>query len=311
MAKAKKMVPVVSDLSAEVSQSACDKLLGSVSYPFTAIEIRRDFPKPRGALRTAVGGYEYSDAEAKKLLTSALDYVQNRQGNMDPAVAVEVYSGAASIIEQAEKVIAASGSKKRGPPYKGPKTGELQQIVDGGITKLTETLRGDFGITGWCPYLQVVIKQEPRLTLASPRIDLSGVTLEVTATGELWIKHPWWNCYKWCTQWEKIIKWERLASITVSVRIQAAVHANLTVNGAEVSAYGEFDRLRLGGDIFDKIPLEGIANEVLGHKPVFVYDASKLVQTVPILGSKFSVSSVSLPANPSGISVGVNIKQVK
>jgi hypothetical protein len=105
-------------------------------------------------------------------------------------------------------------------------------------------------------------------------------------------------------------KWVRLASITVGVTFNADAFATVQSNGAEVLVYAKFNKLRLGGDIFDQIPLEGLANAVLGNKPVFVYDAGKLVETVPLLGSKFAVKSVDLPPNPSGISVGVDIKYI-
>ena len=181
--------------------------------------------------------------------------------------------------------------------------------MKGGIKNLVNTL-GDWGLYAWCPYLRVVLKRKPQLNLGSPRIDLTNISITVTATGELWAKYPWWNCYQWCTSWKKVIKCDRIASLTVSPDIRAAAHANCESTGSRVYVRGEFDSLRLDYPILDKIPLEGIANRALADRLVYVYDAAQLVETVPVLQSHFTVGSISLPPTASGISVGVTLRQV-
>jgi hypothetical protein len=151
--------------------------------------------------------------------------------------------------------------------------------------------------------------RRPQINLRSPRIDLKGIRVEVKATGELWAKYPWWNCYKWCTKWKKVIKCDRVGSLTVAPEIAAEAHASVEARGTEVIVRGEFDRLRLAYPILDKIPLEGIANGALRDKLIFVYDAAKLVFAVPVLGSRFRVESINLPALDPGIGVGVVVRQ--
>lgn len=296
------------DLYAEVQQSACDKLLGSVSYPLNAFEQRQDFP---GCSKLAAQGdahfYEYTNQEIKKMLKASVAYVKDTSDNSEPSVHDEVYSFAGSLIEQAKKVIDAANSA--GTDYEGPDKKEMQAIVDGGIEGLVDTL-GDFGLYAWCPYLRVIVMRQPQIILSSPRIDLDGISVEVTATGEVWSKYPWWNCYRGCTKWEKVHKCRRIGTLTVSPDIKAEAHANVETKGSRVHVRGEFDKLRLDYNILDKIPLEGIANRALQNKLVFVYDAAQLIAAVPILQTKFTVDSLVLPASSSGISVGIVLRQL-
>lgn len=294
---------VGSDLEAKIYQSACDKLLGSVAYPFTVFERRQDFPGCSNMATAEVGEYyEYSKDEIAQILKKSID---GDKKNFE--VSDRIYSFAGSIIEQAKKVLDAAD--RGGKEYVGPDKKELQAIVDGGIANLVDTL-GDWGAYAWCPYLRVRLDKKPSIHLASPRIDLTGVLVSVKATGELWVKYPWWNCYQYCFKWKKVIKCDRVASITVSVELKAEAHADLVASGARVIAQGVFDKLRLNYNILDKIPLEGIANDALAKKLLAVYDASQLVETVPLLHSRFAIASIALPLSGDGIGVGVTVKQV-
>jgi hypothetical protein len=125
--------------------------------------------------------YEYSKAEIRSLLQSSLSSIKNRTiSASENAINEQIYSFAGSIIEQARKVIDAAESNP--DVYEGPEKQEMQKIVDGGIEGLADTL-GDFSLFAWSPYLRVVIKSQPSIRLDSPKIDLNGIKLEVTATG--------------------------------------------------------------------------------------------------------------------------------
>ena len=73
---------------------------------------------------------------------------------------------------------------------------------------------------------------------------------------------------------------------------------------------GVFDKLRLDYPILDQIPLEGLANLALRNKTLFAYDAAQLIATVPVLKSRFTVDSISLPASSNSLPVSVVIRQV-
>jgi hypothetical protein len=307
MAKAAKAG--TNDLYAEVNQGACDKLLDSVTYPFTAFEKSQGFP---GCDNLAVADIEplplhlYTKTEVQNLLKEALDWPKGE----NPSIYDDVFAFCGSIIEQAKKVVDAA--KSAGSDYNGPDPKLMQAIVEGGIQKLPQTLKpfGDWGVYAWCSYLRVIVKDRPDFQLALPQTDFNKIDLRITATGELWFKHPWWNCYSWCSRWEKVIKCDRIASVTPTIDIAADAYATFKANGSIVEGRAGFKKLRLDYPILRDIPLEGIANLALGNKPVFVYDASQLIETVPVLKSRFTVDKVSLAAKAKGIDVGVTIRKV-
>lgn len=300
------------DLYAEVTQSASDKVVSSVSYPFTVFEQKQPFP---GCTKLAASMadapfYALTKKEMEELLAESVRIVTDRKKASEVTVYDEVFAFGGSIIQQAKHVLDAANTL--GKDYESPEPKELKRIVDEGIQGLVGTLGGDWGLYAWCPYLRVTVQKQPHIGLTSPRIDLSGIEVEVTATGELWAKYPWPDCYKWCIKWVGVIKCERIASLPpVSPKLKAEAHADLRASGASVIAQGRFDKLRLDYPILDKIPLEGIANRALADKLVFVYDASKLVATVPLLQSHFTVDSLTLPPSEDGINVGITLRQVK
>ncbi|MDB5933240.1 MAG: hypothetical protein JWQ01_584 [Massilia sp.] len=307
------------DFLAQLNQSTCDKIIDSTTYPLVALEHRKTFPGCSNfAFTNPAEFYIYSDAEIEALLKEAVTTVRTNTGNPAVSIYSEIYSHGGAIIQQAKSALTAlQGADRDAPPgspgsYEGPKEEILTNIINGGIENLVKTLKplGDWGLYAYSPYLRVTVRDKPTLVLNTPRIDLSNVFIEVTATGELWSKFPWLNCYRYCTKWEKVVKCERIASVTVSPHIKAKLHASVQASGARVNIIAKFDELRLDYPILDKLPLEGIANDVLDNKPVFVYDASELVATIPLLKSRFSVDKIELPATSGGISVGVSIKRI-
>jgi hypothetical protein len=250
----------------------------------------------------------FSHEEIKTLLKDSLSNVRRGKfSDTDVTVSEQVYSFCGSIIEQAKKVIDAE--KVAGADYEGPDIAELKKILDGGIEELPQNL-GDFALYGWNSYLRIVVRIIPAIVLQSPRINLSQVKVEVTATGELWAKYPWWNCYKWCTKWEKITKCEKIANITVSPTIAAEAHALCYATTTQVFLQASFDKLRLDYEIIREIPLEGLANDQLKDRLLFVYDARQLIATVPVLQSRFSIESIFLPESVDGIGVQIKLRQI-
>jgi hypothetical protein len=299
------------DLFASIRQTAADKLLDSTSYPVKVLDERKDFPGcDRAMFRKTWPVREYTTDELGAMFRKAIQQRSDKKHDPETAFNHRILSFGGSIIEQAKK--AADAAADAGGEYSGPPIDVLQAIVKGGVKALPATIRplGDWGAYAHLAYLGVTMNQRPSIQLASPRIDLDGVKITVEATGELWIKYPWFNCYQWCFSWEKVIKCDRVASITISVDIAADAHAIVESSGPQVYVRAEFDKLRLDYPILRDIPLEGIANAALGNKPIFVYDASKFVTVVPVLESKFTVGEVLLPASANSVDVGVTLKQI-
>lgn len=295
------------DFSASIQQQAVDKLLDSTHYPLVAVDKREDFPgcdKVAAELGQIV--YKYSKVESKALLKEAVSAIKSDKLSAN-SLSSALYSEAAAIIEQCKR--ASIAAKEAGKEYEGPDPKEYDAVVNGGVVGLIDTL-SDVEFYAVCTRLKVTIRKRPQIKLSSPRIDLSGIKLEILATGELWAKYKWPNCYRWCTKWEWVKKCKSVASITVSPEIRAKAHCTLSTQGARVLAKAKFDELRLDYHILDKIPLEGLANSALDGKPVVIYDASKLIAAVPVFQSSFGIKSISLPSDPSGLTVAVEIAEI-
>jgi hypothetical protein len=297
------------DLYAEIDQSAVDKLLNSITYPFTIFDQHRDFPGCPGVVRKSDSVFKpYSAAQIDKMLATAVKGAVGGGAKTSNGPDDGLYALAGKIVQQSKAALEASSSAN----YTGPDKAVLKKIVDGGAEKLQSTVKplGDFGLYPWCPNLRVVLRTRPAIGLAVPRIDLDNIRIEVTATGELWAKYPLPWCHRWCTQWGISEHCDRIASLTVSVDILADAHVLITAAGTKVLAQAVCDKLRLDYPILRDIPLEGFANDALGGKVLTVYDASALVETVPVLESRFAVNSVKLPNADGAIGVEVIIKQL-
>lgn len=297
------------DLYGEVNQTACDKLLASVKYPLVLFDRQESFPKTFGGADIEEGGfYQFSAEETDELFRAAVNEAGTRS---DATVHDQVFAFGGTILQQAKVMLDAQAAKP--DEFEGPTKEELERIINGGIENLGTTMRGflgDWGIYAWCPHLRATVKSKPSVKLKSPRVDLDGLKIEILATGELWAKYPWWNCYKWCLKWKKVIKFDRIASITVTPDIAIDAHATISARNAQVFAEAKFDKLRLAYDILDKIPLEGLANRAMAGKELAIYDGSQLIATVPLLKSRFTLDKINLPPKPDAIGVGVIVRQL-
>jgi len=304
-----------SDFSAELDQALCDKIISSANYPLTAMENVNPFPGCGKIAPEKISEiYAYSKIEIDELIKLSSDYIDDNKQESDATVYDQVYSFGSSFIQQAKRVLdAIENAPKSGPQaYQGPDKDILEEIINSGVRGISKSIKplGDIEFYAWNSFLKIVIKDKPSIKLNSPRVDLSNIIINVIATGELWAKYPWLDCYKWCTVWKKVTKCERVASITVSLDIKAKLHCDLETEGARVKAVGKFDELRFNYPILDKLPLEGIANKSLQGKMIYIYDASGLMATIPLLQSKFSVQSIDLPSEVGKLVVAVTLKKL-
>ncbi len=299
----------MSDFSASIGQSAIDKLIGSASFPLTVLERSDDFPGC-DRMRTDMGtGALLTDAQIDAMFAAAGDAVNTRTSLVmeNESVDDQLFEFAGELLADARKMLDASSD----PDYEGPSRQELQSILDSGVPAIRSSISmfGDTGAYAWCPYLRVRV-DKPRIDLGSPKIDIDGFDVDAKATGELWIKFPWWNCYKYCTKWKKVIKCKRIAKLTVGLGVDSDITIQLAAAGARVEAEGRFRRLRIDAPILREIPLERVANRALSGKRVTIFDASKLIATVPIMESRFAVEKITLPSSADSIPVELTVRQI-
>jgi hypothetical protein len=221
----------------------------------------------------------------------------------------EIRAGTSTVIADAKRCLdALRKAKAEGTPFTGPDEALLEGVVKGGIAALPKVRGIEFRVhVAWLR----VVAERPGVGLGVPTTTLSGVRVQVSTTLELWWHHPVLHCSHLCTQWSISWAWSRLLSVTIhGLRLAADAHADVSAHGTEVQVRAAFDRLRFDYPVLGLIPLEGIANAILGNKPVLVFDAGKYLATLPVLESKFAVSDLALPPGAGRIEADITIRSV-
>ena len=301
------------DLTAAVGQSTVDKLLASVPYPLVLF----DQSWPFSGYRIATSGtgdpdYLYSKTQVAALLAGAQNSRSpkevKRPATLDDQINQEILRSAGTVIESAKQSLAAQ--QESPSTYSGPDPTLLNKVLAGGVKNLLVAF-DDIQFKAHLAWLKIAIADRPTVTLNSPTVGISGLNVLASATGELWWYHPTFHCSSLCLNWSVTWGLDRIAAVTVTdIKIAADAHATLSTDRALVQAQGIFDKLRLNYKILDQIPLEGIANDQMAKQLVPVYDAGKYVASVPVLGSKFAVSAVDVPAANGQLVVNIQIKQI-
>ena len=310
-----------SDLSARIDQSTVDKLLNSVNFPLTLVDVST--PAPGNTFtKDAANEYEitFSDAQVQELLNG---FANANQTNIEtvPDMAdanrkfySEGLKNISIVIESAKACLNAMQeprptSAPAGQTFSYPDKAYLEKIVNGGVEGLLQTAKG-LEIKAICSNLKVIANNKPNLSLNGPKIGVSNAKITVKATGELWSHIPTPHCSKWCTNWTITWSWVKLASVSVSVTVDLDAYVELLTNGKIVSARAHINSLRLAYPILKDIPLEGIAHGQLQNKLIPVFDAGSFVASIPLINSRFSIDKISIPNITGGIEVDISIKQV-
>lgn len=323
-----------SDLQSTINQSAADKLIRSVAYPFTVFERKTPYKGlamlsfDADELDEAGAGMmtEFEDDQYKALLeeVAKTPVRYDEQGIVEATnlaqqtrqALIEIGQNARECKEAKQALDARPEPDK--PAWDGPTEEELNEIIATAESSSPdlESLRalGDWGIAALVTWIRVQVREAPGLTLNSPTVGLS-VKVGADGTGEVWLKHPWLKCVKrkWgiCYGWKKIVKHTLLLRVTLrGIKVRANARAHFETDRALVKARGEFIELRLDHRYLDRIPLERVANLALADRKVTVFDAGKLVATVPVLGSRFTVDRLDLPQASGAVTVQVTVRQV-
>jgi hypothetical protein len=300
------------DLSATIEQSTADKLLNSVKYPFLIIDYHKPFPQTfqiEDSYDTA--NYFYSTKEIDDLLERAEKFGGLENSNFPDSdehyIEHQIYDVTSEIIEQAKNCLDAinSGDSR----YTGPTKKEVEIILEGGITKLRSYFKG-IRVAAHLSFFRLTLPKKPTIILNSPRFDLKNTPIRVEATGELWCYHPFLKCSRWCLKWRYGWKWDRIASITVSPNLVADAYAQAVTENALIKVYAQFNKLRLDYDVLRDIPLEGLVNDKLKNRALYIFDTTKFVATIPIMNSRFQIDKIILPPVNNKIQIDITVKEI-
>jgi len=283
------------DLAAEISQDLVTKVINdSIPPAYTVIDKRSPFPT------LAVVDTRNSDLPA--LITWAKSKSGSRKKG-EEQFADELLYSVADAESDFNFVIAAKkefdnirDGKK--PTWDGPSDKELSNYLEFG-----------FDTKAHLAWVKVWIPSRPTITVSVPTTTIKGLKVSAGATGELWVRRPKLKCTKkWkgiCYKWKKVWVWEKWASITLdSVTVAADVSIAWSVSGVKLIGSAKFDKLRLNYKILDKIPIENWVDP----KSFTAMDAKELVGVIPILESKYIVSSIGMPKG-SGLRLELTFKK--
>lgn len=305
------------DLSASIEQSAVDKVIKATKFPLTAVDIDIPFDPNSARGISALNDdsmVEYSTSEIEDLFKTATKSTPPSLSTKPPSdinaqFASDVLKAGSSVIESAKQCEIAR--QQAGSSFVGPPKEFVEGILQGGLEGLTESAKG-LRVVAHCSWLEVDVLQPPTISLNGGSIGIGNVELSVSATGQLWWYHPTFHCSKMCFNWTTTWGWDQMGpSLTVrGVKISADASATVSTSGTKALASANVSKLRLDYPILDKIPLEGIANSQLNGKSVTIYDASKLIETIPVIAQQFTIDSIAIPAATGETVVRVSIRKV-
>jgi hypothetical protein len=299
------------DLSAIIGQSTAEKLFASASYPLTIVDHSDPF---HGYATSGTTGDAVLPAKTVAALLAAADASGNQHRRVsdipkspDDQLNAQVLSGTGEVIEAARACLRArKEAEAAGQPFEGPSEKEMQAILDGGVQGLANIAGIEFRVH--LAWIRIDVSDAPIVGLNGPRIDLRDLHGAVGATAELWWYHPTVHCKKGCWDWSITWDWSRLAAITLwPVKLDVDAHADAYGLGPIVRATFVLDRFRLDYPILREIPLEKIVNAILGDQSIPVFDGSQFIATVPLVGSKFHLSGLSLPAASGETRIDITI----
>lgn len=311
------------DLKAEVHQTAFDKVLNSVAYPFTVFE--KSYP-----FKTVPGPPGRIPPQDENLLTKVLskeestDYFEWAVENRGPVQASPV-TDIDNIYRQAlqvewelmkaeiQKLIDEYNRNSSTPGYTFPLTDytikELKTISEGTVKQAIEVFNNKevsaFGIKVHLAYFRLSLDNKPALTVQSPTFSVQDLAVIPTATGELWVKVPVFRCCPIRITW----KWKRIASLTIAPKFNTGAKVTFRVKALKVVGTGEVTNLVLDYPILRELELKAIANRILAGKEFELYDASAFVASLEYINTHFRIESISIPQNSNGVTIVVNITQ--
>lgn len=326
----------MSDLRATINQSMADKIVNSVNYPFTVFEHRKPFEgfslkneieiddeididselflKETNTIlskKFTINGYDAVEQDSVNLATNSLNELRALKENFKECL---------SAYKKIEEHNAQNPDQTH--QWDGPTEEFLNNIIkdiedyENNNLANYKSLSGLIELKAQITWIRVNLGKRPNFGLHGQRFDINIPSILPSGTGEVWAKHKWLKCVKYvsifgkkvCVGWKWTTKLTRLLSVTLKdIKLKVKAHAIVKPLGAIVNVYGVFDELRLDYKWIDKIPLEKLANKILGNKPVAVFDASKFVQTVPVLNSSFRVAKLEIPNETGKITIDITV----
>jgi hypothetical protein len=333
----------MSDLKATINQSIADKIVDSVTYPFTVFEHRKPFGG-FGLLNAEVNSDDEVSIDSKTFLDQITSSHKNSFKSFEPNEQIiedlhfNFYSELTALKENlSECLISFDKVEKHNIDnsdnelvWDGPDKNYLLETIEN-LSAYEKILISDnsksnnskidyskidkiIEFKGQITWVRVTLGKRPVFKINGKRFDLNLPSILPSGTAEVWAKHIWLKCVrKWrgiCYGWKLTTKETRLSSVSlVDVKFKVKAHAIVEPKGSLININGSFDEFRIDYPILKEIPLEKLGNYYLKNLPVAIFDAGVYVKTIPVLDRSFRVSNINIPNEEGQITIEVTVSQ--
>lgn len=299
-------------LSVVVSDSFVQSVLTSMKYPYIIVEESEPFDESQLKVdedsNSAPNTVYLNEKAAAKLLESVADFK-----NDDGEASINLAALESDLQKLSSDITASRDyAKKNKQDWEGPSDSELKSLTNS----------REWNAAVHCSYLRVVLKSAPNAQIDSPITKIKNVKVELSATGELWVKHWWFKCtrqcsflgVKYCCRWAKTYKWTRIGKVPVrgidvlaDARMQFAVEEK-----TKVVARPLFDKLRLDYDILREIQLEEIANWFMRKKDqkFDILKPGDISIDIDLNSATYVPLEFELPSKKGGIAVDAELMRL-
>ncbi|EIU6782464.1 TPA: hypothetical protein ACMDSI_000742 [Vibrio parahaemolyticus] len=315
------------DTYAEVTNDLSRKLVTAANYPLTVYEKRESFPE--NSTQQSLS-YEFSDAEGEVIVKDFKSEFLNRSDSLDISEEAAMYmSSVQDLLDnlnqcskayQAVKAHNANSAEKL--EWDGPSEASLEEQIQSAEQLLADIETGSRGemkalgvkfkaIIAW---IKVDVSSPPTFNFSSKEFALSNLKVDLSGTGEAYLKHKWLKCIKkkWgiCYRWKTIEKWTRLFSVTLKgMKFESSVSAYPTVSkNTYLNVTAKVKRFRLDYKYLNKIPLEKYIDGDISKKPVVAFDVSEFKKSLPLIDSNVSVEQLDIRSADDGVGLGITFR---
>ena len=293
------------DLEAAVNQSAVDKIIRSIDFPYTAFD--DDVGKNSTAISERGNARDLSTTEMAEMIHR----VRAKRGTLsdsETAFKQLLETARESTLETLRHV--QKGDVEGAPPEAD--LSELVEFFDGKRSTLTNKgflcFKGDAEVT----HARVEVLEPPIVRLGGGRIDFRSMHVQAKAWIRITIGYPGICCKCWlvCCPWfcckTTSIEVRPSAGLTTSAYAWPQEISEST--GKSVAFFAYIRSLHLSDGLLGLIPLEGFVNPKLKDKPLVKIPLDDFAVAISPLRREMRVSSVRFRDAPDTLAAQLTIE---
>lgn len=145
----------------------------------------------------------------------------------------------------------------------------------------------------------VELTEAPKLKFENGKFTIDNIKIRASVRVEIWQSYNWYKCYRYCTRWETVRKWNYVAITKNGLKVKSQVDVGLKTSSNVLTAHPSFKELRIDHNVFNIFDLSSLANKFISNIKIEVYDANKFTQTIPLIEKDFKISAFEINSSNS------------